>query len=736
MKKIKTAITILTTTLLLINAGQVFSQDFPSEPTDIEADLDEEFKWLQEESVVMTEIATRTEMDADLVPGMVTILLGKDLKARGIRTVYEALSLVPGLNTYLNTIGDNRVSVRGVGGSFFSGNLKIMLDDLVLNDTLSAAGYGIYEIPVEQVDRIEIIRGPGSVIYGEFAYAGVINVKTRKKGNRINSLCKGDKDSVYRYDGGGTLTYENPEKELSFSLNLAGSESDGPDIKAGKDRIYSGFSGLQLDDYSYAPGPANSAREDKLASLSFNYKGFSASAQYIKTGRGDFFGIIQALPPPSDRILITHDHSAFEIKQELNFSDALEMTMKTGCRIYEFDIENMVGLPPILGVQIPQPDGSFVSIDLTPPDGSLAGPHHEETEIYAGSELIWNGNSHTFLAGMKYSYIEMGDLWVYANTGDENYGVMDKLTGEYNWLKEDRQRDILSFYFQDMFNITDHLTFTAGLRYDHYENHDSEVGRYDSLTPRFSAVYRLTDHNIFKAQYSEAVRPPTFTELYSRGNSIIGGNTNLDPEHIRSWETGYIFRKLKTTVRLTLFYSELEDNIEYPKYANALGGGGETVQYVNVPETITTRGIEAEFRHPLGKNLQLDMNISYASTKGEEGEPLEGATDWLGNMGLLYSPFEDYSLALQYRYAGERHRTPDDDRDNLEACNTFDITANIFNLFTKGLTFRCGIKNLFDADIVYPAPVYKDEAGNIGYTYQDDFPSQGREWWVQLSYDF
>ncbi len=253
MKTIKETIKIFVVAVLFINAGQVFSQDVPSEPAGIEADLDEEFKWLQEESVVMTEIATRTKMDADLVPGMVTVLLGKDLKARGIRTVFEALSLVPGLNTYLNTIGDNRVSVRGIGGSFFSGNLKLMLDDLVMNDILAAAGYGIYEIPVEQVDRIEIIRGPGSVIYGEFAYAGVINVKTRKKGNRINSLCKGDKDSLYRYDGGGTLTYANPEKELSFSLNLAGSKSDGPDIKAGTDRVYSGFAGLRLDDYSYAP---------------------------------------------------------------------------------------------------------------------------------------------------------------------------------------------------------------------------------------------------------------------------------------------------------------------------------------------------------------------------------------------------------------------------------------------------------------------------------------------------
>lgn len=699
-----------------------------------EAELDEEIRWLQEEAAVMTEIATRTKMDADLVPGMVTILFGEDLEARGVRTVYEALTLVPGVNTYLSSLGEQRVSVRGVGGSFFSGNLKLLLDDIVLNDTLTSAGYAVYEIPVEQVERIEIIRGPGSVVYGEFAYAGVINVKTRKDRNRIFSHCKGEEDSLYQYGGGGTYSYSDPERAFSISLNLSASESDGPDVRTGKDRLYAGFAGFQMGDYSNAPGPLNNDQEDRLASLLLNYKGFSLSAQYIQTGRGDYFGIVQALPPP-DRVVIHHEHRAVEAHQRLNLSDAFEMNVKAGGRQYEYETDPIVGVPPILGIQIPLEDGTFTEIDITPPDGSLAALHHEETEIYGISELIWKtGYRHTVLLGMKYSDIKMGDVWVYSNTSDENPGVWEREAG--NWLKDDRQRDVISLYMQDMFDITDRFTLTAGLRYDHYENHDTEAGTYDSLTPRLSAVYRLTDHHILKAQYSEAVRPPTFTELYSQENSVVMGNPKLEPEHIRSYETGYIYRRSKTRGRITMFYSELEDNIEYPEYADPMGDGGEIVQYRNADDTITTKGIELEFSHDLRPDIRLDMNLSFADTQDEEGEPICGATDWLGNIGLRYHPLDDFSLAFQYRYVGERHRNSDDDRDELDAYDTLDITANISDLFTKGLTLRCGVKNLFDETILYPAPVYKDEAGNIGYTYPDDFPRPGQSWWAQMAYDF
>jgi len=150
----KNIIRILTlAAFIIIDVTYSFSEEisYTKEELNIDKELDKEFEWLQAEtSVITTEIATKTKMDAELVPGIVTVLNGTDLKNRGIRTVYEAITLVPGANTSINSIGDKMVSVRGIGGSFLSGNLKLMLNNLVLNDSLSATGYVLYGIPRRQ----------------------------------------------------------------------------------------------------------------------------------------------------------------------------------------------------------------------------------------------------------------------------------------------------------------------------------------------------------------------------------------------------------------------------------------------------------------------------------------------------------------------------------------------------------------------------------------------------------
>ncbi|OQX27558.1 MAG: hypothetical protein BWK80_04580, partial [Desulfobacteraceae bacterium IS3] len=685
MKKNSLAKTLIVWVCVFGFSSALSAQDMSLKEAD--ENIDQELRWLKAESIVITEIATKTGMDAELVPGMVTVLQGKELEDRGIRTVYEALSLVPGINTHINSMGDKQASVRGLGGSFFSGNLKLMTDGIVMNDALNASGYATYNIPVRQIDRIEIIRGPGSVVYGEYAYAGVINVITRKNQNHVY----GYYDSNEGYGGGGNLCCKFPEKDFSLNLGLSGFKSDGPDVEAGKDRLYEGFFGLKLGDFSNAPGTVNEAQKDRFANLVLKYKDFSLTGQYISGGSGDYFGIINVLPSDNKRVVILYEHKAVEAAQSISFSDFFKTDVKAGCRLYKYEFDRMEALPPITG--LPLPDGS--TMDITPADGSLLSPYYEEREFYGGADFIWKGiNRHTLLLGMKYSETEMQDIWVDVNTADEHPGETIRLQGQDNWLAEDQKRSIFSTYLQDMINITDRFDITLGLRYDRY----NDMGDY--LTPRASAVWRLADHHILKAQYSESVRPPSFTELYSKGNSLLAGNDNLDSAHIRSYELGYIYRNPKITGRLTLFYSELKDNIEYPKYADSVGG--YSIQYENIEDAVKTKGFELDFQHRLRHNLRLDGNLSFCSTEDDTGEPFNGAADWLANFGLIYKPADDYSLSLQYRYVGKRHRAPDDNRDKSNAYNTVNLTAGILNIFTKGLTLRAGVSNLFDAEIKYP----------------------------------
>ncbi|WP_455218381.1 TonB-dependent receptor plug domain-containing protein, partial [Kaarinaea lacus] len=116
-----------------------------------------------------TEIATKTKMNVDFVPGIVTVFYGDDLLARGIRDVKETLALIPGVELSISTVGVAQVFVRGIGTAFSSGKLKVLLNGVPFNATLNVSTTAL-SLPTEQIDRIEVIRGPGSAIYGEFAY--------------------------------------------------------------------------------------------------------------------------------------------------------------------------------------------------------------------------------------------------------------------------------------------------------------------------------------------------------------------------------------------------------------------------------------------------------------------------------------------------------------------------------------------------------------------------------------
>jgi outer membrane receptor for ferrienterochelin and colicins len=205
-----------------------------SKKRDAEAALEEEFKWIRAEAVVLTDIATKTEMDSDLAPGIVTVLDGSELEERGFHKVVDALTLIPGLDNSVNGAGSLQVTVRGIGNTIAAGKVKIMLNNVSVNNTFSSEADPVWSLPVEQVERIEFIRGPGSALYGKDAYCGVMNVITRSSGNRIF----GKYGRFDAYEGGGIFSYALPEQDFKISLNAAGWERERSDAYTDNDVLH------------------------------------------------------------------------------------------------------------------------------------------------------------------------------------------------------------------------------------------------------------------------------------------------------------------------------------------------------------------------------------------------------------------------------------------------------------------------------------------------------------------
>jgi iron complex outermembrane receptor protein len=127
-----------------------------------------------------TDLATRTRENADYVPGIVSVLTAEEARALGAHSALDAIALLPGIEVNRDTDGAATLRVRGIDAFFNSGNVKILVDGLDTSYSVAARNSATLLMPLQLVERIEVIRGPGSAVFGDYALNGLVNIVTRK----------------------------------------------------------------------------------------------------------------------------------------------------------------------------------------------------------------------------------------------------------------------------------------------------------------------------------------------------------------------------------------------------------------------------------------------------------------------------------------------------------------------------------------------------------------------------
>ncbi|MBU0682328.1 MAG: TonB-dependent receptor [Proteobacteria bacterium] len=636
-----------------------------------------------------TDIATKTKMNADYIPGMVTVLYGKDLEARGKRNLMEALTLVPGIDLTLTANGTPALVSRGIGSPYISATSMILLNGTPLNTTLFGFATGICNMPIEQIDRIEIIRGPGAAVHGEFAYSGVINIITREEDSRLFATAGRNKS----YAAGAMAHFTDKERDFHLSVNGAYSDSEGQSHFNGPD---------SFGNY----GNSNEARDNSNAFVTLKYKDFTFLANYINEGAGDFYAV---QPIPDDHTAQEHIYQNIEARQLFRPAADFDIQFKMGWQSYSYDADEILIAPP--GADLTLVTG------YTYPDGIKMSISSQEEKFFSCLENSWTGLAdHTILTGFSYNHIELKDVWQKSNVDIVSWAPMtwQKVSSADLFVDKNSSRDLVSLMLQDVWKVTSSITLTTGLRGDHY----NDVG--DNVTPRISAVWQPFDHHIFKAQAARAYRPPTFMELYG-SDKLLQGNPDIDPETIDTYEVGYIHRKEHHTSKFTLFYSRLNDLITTEP-------NGTLARYTN-SDGAKQMGFEMELEQDILNNLKFDGNLSYAHTKDiDSGKEVVGSIKWQANAALIYQPASWTSLACQYRFVDRRTRAVIDPRDDLKGYDKVDLTLSFFPSNIEGLTLRTGVQNIFNEEILNPS--------SSVLNYGDDFETQDRYWWAQCSYEF
>lgn len=438
-------------------------------------------------------------------PSSITIISSDEIKRYGHRTLADVLQSVPGFHVS-NDRNYSFLGARGINLGDFNSRVLLLIDGHRINNNLTDGAYIGTEflLDVDLIDKVEVIRGPGSVSYGNNAFFGVINVVTRKGGQVEGAEVSGAYASFDAYKGRATFgrSFTN-----GLELLLSGTIYDS----AGPERLFY----KEYKDPEHNNGIAENMAADSLHSFfgSLSYRGFTLQGGYINREKVNPTALrFTTFNDP--RLSTVDERSYVDLKFAHEFPDIAEVTARVYYDRNDFEIHYPVGEPVASAVYQELQAGEWWGAELSV------------------NKRFWE--KHIVAVGAEYRddfrQEKHGSAVVPAARDRQSYGV----------------------FVQGDFTLAKHLHFNGGVRYDQYGDYDP------TLNPRLALIYNPVEQSSFKALYGSAFRSPNFLELSDPRFQ------DIRPEEITSYELVYeqgIGRHLRSSI--SGFYNRMDDLIVF-----------------------------------------------------------------------------------------------------------------------------------------------------------------------------
>ncbi len=655
-------------------------------------------------------IATGSTQTLRRAPAVASVITAQDIAAMGATDLDHILATVAGVHV---SRSPNQYSplylVRGIYSSHMPQVLILQNGIPVTSSFVGNKGNVWGGYPVEHIARIEVIRGPGSALYGSDAFAGVINIITKgpadvrgtEVGVRTGSF--GTRDAWLQH--GGAVG------PASMALFLRAGETDGfrrtvqADAMTRNDTIFGTRASL-------APGPVNVGNDALDANVDIVLSKWRFRAGFKgRDNVGTGAGVANALDPVgrSKSVRGTTDLSWTDATVANDWSvgallSTLYYTQKTPVDYQLF--------PP--GLRFPT--GVFA-------DGMRGGPDFWEQNVRLSAFATYTGfRGHQIRAGIGHD-----DLNTYRTHETRNFnytasGVPIPLpqaidSSSTNPFMFPQRRKINYVYVQDEWTFAPDWTLTAGVRHDQY----SDFG--GTTNPRVALVWDASYDLTAKLLYGRAFRAPSFVESYSITNPVALGNADLQPETNNTLETAFSWQaRSNTQLNLTLYRYAMDSIIR--TVPNVLANTGAT--YRNTGDQ-TGHGMEFESVVTLNKQLRVLANYSWQrSTDKASGRDAGYAPRHHVYARADWQFARDRLIGAQVNHVAGRERAPGDARKPVADFTTLDVTLRS-ERGRGNWDFTATVRNLFDADAREPSPA-------PGVQLPFDLPLAPRALSVQASY--
>lgn len=654
-------------------------------------------------------IASGTETPLDKAAAITSVISAEDIAAMGATDLDQVLETVPGLHVNRSDQGfSSKYVFRGMTSSFNPQALVLIngipATTMMFGNRTTAWG----GMPIKAIERIEVIRGPGSALYGADAYAGVINIIT-KSSKDVQGAIVGARTGSFDTHGGWVESGTNLDSGVGISFILEYQETNGWRETIERD-AQTNFDESFGTAVSLAPGPVNTSVDQLDARLDMgtdNWQ-FRAGLQ-DRRNMGTGPGVAQALDP-NGRFSSRRFNTDYSYRWQ-DVTDGLDVEARVSYFNITQEPENDIAL---------YPPGAFGGAF---PEGFIGNPGYKERQVRFDLSSIYSSfNDHRVLSGVGAFWADLYDVSESKNFNPDfspKGGVEDVSSDPSQvWMPEEHRVNYYIFV-QDEWQFAQNWQLVSGVRYDHF----SDFG--NTVNPRTALIWATTDTITTKLLYGRAFRAPSLNELYAANNPVALGNPDLDAESIDTFEIALSHQVTSDILYgINLFYYVIDDLI----IATPIPGR-TSKEYQNSGKR-RGRGAEFETTYQALENLKIIANYAYQYSKKSNGGELVGEapnhqiygrTEWRVVPGWF--------LNTQVNWVGEQKRVAEDSRGPLSDYTTVDLTLRTEGLW-RGLDLSLSVRNAFNDDVRDPSP-YADPIPIPG-----DFPMPGRNIIGELQYHF
>lgn len=631
--------------------------------------------------------ATKTQNSVKNLTTSVQVIDSDDIENSGSSNLAEILNNTVGV--YVSPSG-NTFKMRGM----LRTDTLILIDGKRVNGEFEKA-YELERIPAGMIERIEILKGTSSLLYGSDAMGGVINIITKKAKNSLQGslqYVKGeDKDAAdffvsNKVDKTAFSLYSNyldrkaysKNKDANIKIMQGGSEKSPSTLQ--NNGNFTKLKNALNDSYTISNDYLNNLTIKNIGgrvSYDFtdNFEAYIDFAYMEEEKDGSYISSVYQTnyKTPTNQTIISRnipshqydDNNRLNLATGIsyNFNENMNLKYDISYSKYEKDIKVYTNLYKELGYASKEASISSINISTLKYLTNEAQFTHtlsDENRYILGAEYRLNDTSSTAF-----------------NVDDRKYSAL---------------------FAQHEYNILKDLKLIYGARYD--RSSTNEISE-NEISLNFGGIYNITDNFAFRANYSEGFRSPDDRELYVDQTSPNGkkmlGTTIIDPisgkttskdlksETSKSYEVGFLSTFDYINFDITAYQTNIDNRISQRSYATYN-------TFENIDES-KMQGIETNLGISYFDNIYFNMNFAFIEAKDEKtNEDLVETPDKLAGLSVSYYPTNNIGLKAITKYVGSQYTT---DNEKLGGYTITNLKVDVTDI-VKNVDFFTGVDNVFD----------------------------------------